>query len=142
LVFSSMDAVHEIAGPVRHLRRVTPVGLRNDLDRTDFERGEGTIGDACAHHHRQRMLAHQLLEKSQPVHPGHFDIKNDHARYALAEHGDGFIGIGGDTDAEPGIGLDDRLQTLADHGAIVDDQNFNLLPTAEWTRVTDDCHRV
>ena len=88
------------------------------------------LGQARTHHHRDGVLAHDLLEEGDAVHPRHLDVEGDDVRHLLADPFGGHEGIGGrrhDLD----LGSEDRIfgQGLADHRRVVDDEdaNFRLL---------------
>ena len=53
-----------------------------EIDRAEFDRFKGRFragfGERRDHHHRRRLLDHDLAEAGQPVHAGHLDIERHH----------------------------------------------------------------
>ena len=66
------------------------------------------LGQARADHHRNRMLAHDLLQECQPVHARHLDIEGDDVRHLFCDsvRGNKWIACRGDD-------LDLRILTKA-----------------------------
>jgi hypothetical protein len=58
------------------------LGLGNDLDGALMERPQRgrrpARGEARAHDDGDRILGHHLSEEIKPVHPGHFQVEDDH----------------------------------------------------------------
>ena len=65
--------------------------LGDDLHRAVFERSECALralfGQTRTDHHRNRMLAHDLLEEGEPIHARHLDVERDHVRHSARRCG-------------------------------------------------------
>jgi hypothetical protein len=73
------------------------------------------------------MLAHELLEKGQPIHARHLDIERDHIRHFVGDpvgRDEWIAGRGDDLDLR--IGGEHLAQRLAHYGGIVYDEYANL----------------
>ncbi len=131
-------------GPRRRLDRIANADTRllekfpgpqlrlgDDLDSSLGQRRESRIrtgsGQRRTDHHRNRVLAHNLIQKRQAVHARHLDIQRDDVRcYFLDAR---YRGIRVRSDAhhvDLRIRLQDFLQCLADRGRIVHDQYFHF----------------
>ena len=118
-----VEALAEPFAPGGLLRWVLPAGLGDHLDRADLEPFEGLLGMVGAEQHGQGVLAHQLAEERQPVHPGHVHVEQDGRRDRPLHDLDGLVRVRRQQDAEAPLGLDDRLQGLPRDGAVVHDQD-------------------
>ena len=69
------------------------------------------------------MLAHDLLQKSQPVHARHLDVQRDHIGNLFADPVGRHKWIAGRThDLDFRVGGEYFAQGLADHCGVVDNQ--------------------
>ena len=118
-----VEALAEPIAPGGPLRRVLPAGLGDHLDRADLEPFEGPHGMVGAEQHGQGVLAHQLAEEGQPVHPGHVHVEHDGRRHGPLHDLDGLVRVRRQQGDEALLGLDDRLERLPGDGAVVDDQD-------------------
>ena len=79
------------------------------------------------------MVAHELGQKTQPIHARHLDVEGEHIRIELGDLVPGDVGVRGDADhLDAGKGGQPFEQHPAHSGAVVDDQDAHRLHVT-WT---------
>jgi hypothetical protein len=103
------------------------VGLGHHLDGALMERPQRARrparGEARAHDDRDRIFGHHLSEEIKPVHPGHFQVEDDHVRPDALHLLHRNQRVRGDGDGDPRIARQDGRHRLAHDGRIVDNEH-------------------
>ncbi len=106
--------------------------LGHDIDGTGFhgldQRVRAFLGKARADDDRDGALRHELAQEGDAIHARQFDVEEDDVGHFVADALDGDIGIGSRRhDFELGVGRNDLAQRHAHRGAVVHDQDSDLL---------------
>ncbi|MNG14841.1 hypothetical protein D3C84_986280 [compost metagenome] len=106
------------------------LGFADEVDGTQFQGAQRRLGAALSqrgdHQHRSRSGRHQLFQKGQAIHAGHFYIQGDDIRRMFLDQLARHVGIRRHANQlQLSVGLNDFAQQAANQRRIIDHQDLD-----------------